>query len=326
MNYQESATLDLSKSFFSILVVMSHFLPKYFGLDFFTSATSGFFVIAGYYAFNFENDSGFTYLIKRLVRLYPLYLLAVLIYVAVKKINPSEDLSVIVKNITVFITIKNKEEFFSLNPAFWSMPVFISFYVLKSFIRLPVNLISIFLALISMQLTHIFSVQDLIGGYLVPLAMPLYLYAFILGGYVGKVGEIKLSFQKKLCTALTLLLILTILTIGFNYKTLIFFNSSLVFSSYDIVMVSIFSLLLYTTRFSKLSERSWTIVKRYSAMSFAVYLFHNAASEILGPKQGWFPFLTAIALTLLFSIAATLLIEKPARNALRMRLKSGGNV
>src|SRR5690554_7418490 len=130
MRSHEFYVLNLIKVLGASLVVASHYGGHFLGVDFYAFGTGAFFIVAGFYALNAETARGLHYLAKRLVRLYPGYLVAVGAYLLVRGI-PSGDWPYLAGHHALFLlATPDVATVFSLNPAFWSLPVFFSFFLI----------------------------------------------------------------------------------------------------------------------------------------------------------------------------------------------------
>ncbi len=101
-------------------------------LQFLWTGVDLFFVISGFvfgpaiFAGSFPIKP---YLIKRLFRIYPLYLFSLLLYFLITPDHPDKPLY-FVKHLLFLGTTSSAQEAFFFNPAYWSLPVEIEYYLL----------------------------------------------------------------------------------------------------------------------------------------------------------------------------------------------------
>jgi peptidoglycan/LPS O-acetylase OafA/YrhL len=120
----------------ALLVVLAHYghlLPLPAGST--ALATTGvdlFFVLSGFVFAPYLAARGWSYrahLVRRLLRIYPLYLLALAAYVALKW--PAPDATAhLGAHLLMAHTLASPEVAFFYNPAFWSLPPELQFYLL----------------------------------------------------------------------------------------------------------------------------------------------------------------------------------------------------
>lgn len=111
----------------------SHFMtPGPSLLQFLWTGVDLFFVISGFvfgpaiFAGSFQVAP---YAIKRLFRIYPLYLFSLLLYFLITPDHPDKSLY-FVKHLLFLGTTSSVQEAFFFNPAYWSLPVEIEYYLL----------------------------------------------------------------------------------------------------------------------------------------------------------------------------------------------------
>jgi peptidoglycan/LPS O-acetylase OafA/YrhL len=132
--------LEAARGVAAALVVVAHYAPiagvssgwtryTFTGVDL-------FFVLTGYVFAStwLRADAPVTwrgYAVRRIGRLMPLYVLAVLAYAALNLLQGagSEQLRWVGLHLVFAHTLQSREIAFSLNPAFWSLPVEVAFYL-----------------------------------------------------------------------------------------------------------------------------------------------------------------------------------------------------
>ena len=319
MNNRQSNLLDVSKVIFSTLVVTSHYLPFFMGIKFYTFATSGFFIIAGYYAYNFETRHGRSYFFSRVTRLIPAFYLTFFLFLFFKNVSPDKYFQEVLNHLSFFLYTNDIKAAFSLNPAFWSMPVFFGFYLFRSFFyKINKNLLLIisFLLLIFLNTG---GYRWMVELYLYPIGLFLNLFFFMLGAVC--LDYKPLHFSKMAFSTLSLIFFIGIIFIGLNYNTMPFFGKFFP-GDYDLVMSIIFILFLYFISNSAFVERSFLLLKKYASISFTIYLSHNLFLVFFERGSGFVSMLSALFLTIAFSVLVTFLFEKPILKFFKTRFNN----
>jgi peptidoglycan/LPS O-acetylase OafA/YrhL len=103
--------------------ILFHFL--WTGVDFFF-VMSGFVFAPVLYSHSLNLKA---YLIRRIFRIYPLYLFSLLLYYVASEFHP-EKLLFFIRHLFFLQTTSSLEEAYFFNPAYWSLPVEIEYYLL----------------------------------------------------------------------------------------------------------------------------------------------------------------------------------------------------
>jgi len=147
--------IELSRGLAALMVMLTHyaaFIPGApAGMGFLWSGVDLFFVISGYVfapmilpmeaestTANLKlhnNSSTLSYFIRRIFRIYPLYLLALVAYFIVLP-DAAEKTGYFIRHLFFLHTTRSFEEAYYFNPAFWSLPVEIEFYLLLPLLAL----------------------------------------------------------------------------------------------------------------------------------------------------------------------------------------------
>ncbi|WP_017430745.1 acyltransferase family protein [Vreelandella jeotgali] len=268
--------LSLIKVFGAALVMTSHYAGTYFSASFYSYGTGCFFVVAGYYALNWERSRGIYYVLKRLVRLYPAYLLAILVYLFARTI-PLEEWPVLVSHHLAFLlTTSDQATVFALNPPFWSLPVFFTFFALVACLPRFVPRAWQVLALMIMSAAAVaLGLGQWRNGYLELLVWPLHLYAFWLGGWLGHLAHFSPNGMRHRYTLLAAMLMVGIVVCGATYETLVqavFYGETY---AYRGAMVLAYSALFWCVSRSPLILGRLAVLNFLGIISFGVYLFHS---------------------------------------------------
>ena len=129
--------IELLRGIAAVMVMLCHYAVFIQGeerswLNFFYTGVDFFFVISGFvFAPTLlspvrENFKAFA--IRRIFRIYPLFLLAIFVYALLP--HKSWDNGIILQHALFLHTTISKEIAFYYNPAFWSLPVEIEFYLM----------------------------------------------------------------------------------------------------------------------------------------------------------------------------------------------------
>jgi peptidoglycan/LPS O-acetylase OafA/YrhL len=287
MNPSVFNALNLIKVFGASLVVAAHYAGNYFGQSFYAFGTGCFFLVAGYYAFTWERDRGIHYLAKRFVRLYPGYMLAVVAYLVFRDVASWPN--VLFHHSTFLLSTPDFAAVFSLNPAFWSLPVFFTFFALFAFLpRMRPTWIGVLWLTALPFVVLSLGLKNWHQGYAELLAFPMHLYAFWLGGLLGHrahAGEIRTHHAY---TAVAVLLMIAVVLIGSHHKEFIAEVLQGQGYVYRAVMVAIYGGLLWAIMHSPLVERRSAIIAFFGTISFGVFLFHNLPIVWIKPHlSGW---------------------------------------
>lgn len=128
--------IELARGVAALMVLLSHYAhwltdgPTL--LNFFWTGVDLFFVISGFVFARLllsGQVSPMPFFIRRFFRLYPLYCLAVLTYWWLWP-TPPQGISLLFDHLAMLHTTHSRAEAFYLNPAFWSLPVEVEFYLL----------------------------------------------------------------------------------------------------------------------------------------------------------------------------------------------------
>ncbi len=298
----------------SILVVASHYLPHFLNIQFYTFATAGFFLLSGYYSFNFETQKGFKYFLNRLLKLSLLYYVSILCYILIKiRIADDGFSQILIHHFTYFLAAKDPAIFFRLNPAFWSMPVFLVFFFLKSFLNLKARLLYVLLFLFLSQLSNInqFNVLDTFGT---PIsAMIKFLWIFLLGGWIGNQEECKPLKRPAISIPILLITLIAVAYMGVYYQSAqIFFKFKNNFHvDQEAIMGLVFGFFLYCLQYSPFSKLNIPFLSTYGKMSFAVYLLHNLMVLLIDRELGALGLILSLTITIVISALFTFGLERP---------------
>lgn len=128
-------SIELLRGLAALMVVYAHY--RVFGgappsvLDFAFSGVDLFFVISGFvfapYFYGKKLDIT-PFFVRRLLRIYPLYVVALGVYAALRHLN-GQGSEHLLEHLFFLHTLESKEIAFYYNPAFWSLPPEVEFYL-----------------------------------------------------------------------------------------------------------------------------------------------------------------------------------------------------
>ena len=287
----------------ALLVMAAHLLDRYFGLSFYAFGTGAFFVLAGALALHGRrlrgkldskdrlNQTGWRYLARRLIRLYPGYALAVGLYLLT--LDPAHEARVAWEHFTLFFVLQDRADVYALNPAFWCMPVFVCFYALVAW--LPNDFEPKFWQVIALWLTPLALVGLQVPQWVaqnapqlsLSLMIILYVAAFALGAWVMQRQSSTKPFEGRLLWIprrifLRIAIILNlgvIVALGFFYKQLetqwalpVLLFQYLMIALFALLLASLLALPAKAMPQSPQTKPWWLYI---SELSFGVFLYHN---------------------------------------------------
>ena len=128
-------SIELLRGVAALMVVLSHYWAlagiKPGVLEYLFTGVDLFFVISGFvfapYFFG-KTLSPKAFFVKRLFRIYPLFSVSLLVYAALKVAN-SLEAKYLVTHFLFLYTTESREIAFYYNPAYWSLPAEVEFYL-----------------------------------------------------------------------------------------------------------------------------------------------------------------------------------------------------
>jgi peptidoglycan/LPS O-acetylase OafA/YrhL len=303
-------TLSLIKLFGACLVMTTHLGQQYWGISFYSFGTGCFFVVSGFYALNWRREHGIRYFISRLIRLSPAFFVAVMLY-AVSQDLPLNTLpDVLFHHATFFLAASNQEQVFSLNPAFWSLPVFVTFFLLVSVLPGTYrpkweHLCLLFTVSLLAYCAQLDKWRD---GYLLLWAAPFYLHAFWLGGLCHRLPKCDRTHANVTVITLVCIIVLS----GASYKALNSWIPGIICAMWQFYMVPLYALLLWALLHSSITQKPSAVMTQLAELSFGLYLFHNLPGHWL--PNTWPPAiltLVTLVMTLLLAAASRRWVERP---------------
>lgn len=143
---EEDARIEGLRGVAALMVLISHYTgywtPTLGWVGFATTGVDLFFVLSGFvfapYILSRKRLDWWPHLVRRFFRLYPLYIFALLIYAFVKQ-GGDEVWTEMVRHLAMAHTLGGIDTAFYFNPAFWSLPPEVEFYLFMPLVALLVR-------------------------------------------------------------------------------------------------------------------------------------------------------------------------------------------
>ena len=333
----EDPVIEALRGLAALMVVATHYAYMLSGepgaWGFASTGVDLFFVLSGYvfapYFFGRRLAVG-PHLIRRFFRLYPLYLAALLLYVALKLPDGGAWRHFGV-HLVMGHTLSSTEVAFFYNPAFWSLPAEVEYYLLlpllvwlvgrNGFLGLLVVSIGLHMALLAAADAG----EPANSARAIAMVhAPGLLVEFLLGSaayWVGQTYPGQSSAWWRLSAGLG-----STLVVGLAYVCLIapglgkvpspsLWVSGNIGVGAALGYAAVVSALVCLVRSVGAGAR-WCFLLM-GQLSYGVYLFHNASPKLLAivgaPSVGWVALSAALAVTLLLAWVAHHVIEHPLR-------------
>lgn len=331
-------SIELLRGVAAVMVLITHYhdLAGWHSeaLNFFHVGVDLFFVISGYVFapyFYGKKLSTPSFWLKRLFRVYPLYFIAVLVYAMLRPYNPEWG-SNLLKHLLFLHTFETREVAFSLNPAFWSLPPEVEFYLLLPLLTyltasritrlMALTLIMINLRCFVFNDGYHFEGASVLGG--LRYHVPGLLSEFLFGAFAWFWSKSAPSVIARVMFCSVGLLVLGFLSTCF---VLLSSGGSTEIQGYSCVFTNFNGLMsagafaCIVAGLSHLRHCPWNGLRILSLgageLSYGIYLFHNAAPlmlERVGFHGGSLTFmLMSVLLTLTMSALLHVMIESPLR-------------
>jgi peptidoglycan/LPS O-acetylase OafA/YrhL len=338
--------IELFRGLAAFMVLLTHYAPFISsppnGLAFLWTGVDMFFVISGFvFAPLLLGNGGDgdtkaaglqtrAFFIRRFFRIYPLYLLAVLAYY-LNLPEAAEKTTYFWRHLLFLHTTRSFEEANYFNPAFWSLPVEIEFYLLVPLLALLGGsrrwLGTVFVATLVLSLCANYlrspgvDMWRLLSVH-VPTILPEFLAGTLLYQQV-KAGQARHLHWTSRPALLAMAGGCLLLGIGYLVKhgNLGLESNKLLDAPFNFLCACGYALVMYplllirNTGYTPLAAR---IAKAAGASSYGVYLFHNLSPRLLQSvgleARGFGFFLLAVLLTFVIAWVLYFLYENPLRN------------
>lgn len=257
------------------------------------------------------------FLIRRVCRIYPLYVLGVLVYAAMRGYD-EQTLGLVIRHLLFLHTLESREIAFALNSAFWSLPPEVEFYLALALLcrrqhGKAVLQGLVWVALLSRLLLswHEPHTTGAVNGALILNAhLPGLLIEFLVGVGVWRVtrSQAGLGLRRLMALAGALLLCWTawrfqVLGDAVTQDNLLRGNLGL------LAAVAYGAMLVWVSGLKP--QRSWLLALCHwgGALSFGTYIFHNATLQWALKFTAWGPGLPVVALATVSCLALALVLH-----------------
>ncbi len=331
--------IELFRGIAAWMVLTSHY-AHFFGegktwLSFLWTGVDFFFVMSGFvfaptlyhHFFNLK-----AYLIRRFFRIYPLYASSLLLYYIFSEFHP-QKLLFLIKHLLFLQTTHSLEEAFFFNPAYWSLPVEIEYYLfipLFAFLIKKIRYFLFILFLSAFALTYLIASQaaELTTPNIYTVLsfhLPNILIEFMLGIILFHLYD---NYQRK---KRTLWIPVGLFLGGFlllGYLSRFFWqygdegiNHHFVFKAYFNFFCAVgYSAILFPCLLLINSKKSYfySFCLAMGNFSYGVYLLHylilTLFQRFYPSIQGWTAYLSCAMAVLSITLLLHYLIEQPLRD------------
>ncbi|MBC5764753.1 acyltransferase family protein [Ramlibacter albus] len=329
----EDAAIEGLRGLAALIVVGSHYAHLVTGAPgawgFAATGVDLFFVLSGYvfapYFFGRPLAWG-PHLVRRFFRLYPLYLVALALYVLLKLPDPAAT-KYVVDHVFMAHTLRSLEIAFFYNAAFWSLPPEVEFYLLlpviaatlrgRAFAALFVFALLMHMALIAVAQPG----QGVTSSAIASVHLPGVLVEFALGACAWRIAREGGGRMLRVllgCVALVAMCAV--------YTKFVAPDPKAAADAWPWISgnIGLGAALGYALVVSGVAARpnpqGWRLRLCLLAgeLSYGVYLFHNALPQMRAkfgwPIEGWTAVGLCLAATLLLAWVLHHALEAPARN------------
>lgn len=322
----------------ALLVIVTHYAHFVTsGSGWWGVASTGvnlFFVLSGFVFAPYLHDTRWPvlpHLVRRAFRLYPLYLVALAVYVALRLPSPSawEHLGV---HLAMMHTLQSTEIAFFYNPAFWSLPPEVEFYLLLPLLARWVQRFgwhALFWPALVLRLMLAWPAGEAAADpgwrQIATVHLPGLLVEFLLGAWawrwVTRRSASRAMPGAALATGLALLAATAALFMAVAVTPAQSFAGRWAAGQIGLVAAAGYAavVIAVTSMHGRWHRHATAAALAAWAghLSYGVYLLHNAAPPVLARLwpglDGWVAALVCVALTLLAAWVAHLAIERPLR-------------
>jgi peptidoglycan/LPS O-acetylase OafA/YrhL len=335
--YTDDPAIEALRGFAALFVVLIHyihFLTPEPGLWAFASTgVNLFFVISGFVFAPYLAGRPLqltAFFIRRLFRMYPLYLCALLVYVALKPAG-ADAWAHIPSHLFMAHTLQSVAIASYYNAAFWSLPPELEFYLLLPLLAPLCRRLGLGVLVAGALATHLLLVAladpaqpGVTARVIATIHVPGLLIEFLLGALAWRLAARRTSPWSRggLLALAALALALALLMFGLQRPgaSLATGRAALwLGGNIGLVAAAGYTLLVAALAGAPLfrAPRWQPLCLWAGRLSYGIYLFHNAAPQwlkhLLPGWSGLPALLACLALTLLVAWLAHLLIESPAR-------------
>jgi peptidoglycan/LPS O-acetylase OafA/YrhL len=332
---QDDPAIEALRGIAAVMVVTVHY-ARFVASDagawgFASTGVDLFFVLSGYvfapYLFG-KPVHTVPHLVRRFFRLYPLYLCALTAYALLKLPDPAAW-QYFWQHVFMLHTFYSLDVAFFYNPAFWSLPPEVEFYLLLPLLALLMRRLRFEWLLLAALALHLALVAAARAGEgttaraVATVHLPGLLIEFCLGAWAWKMarGDPSPGAPRRRF----LLGLAWLAGVALAYALLVAPRTGSAPAAWVGGNVGLAAALGYAAVVSALAHRAdalkgWRLraCRVAGQLSYAVYLFHNAAAQLLErlwpAATGWPAALAGFAMTVAGAFVLHHAVEAPARN------------
>lgn len=330
----ENPVIEGLRGLAAMLVVATHYAhlitDQAGAWGFASTGVDLFFVLSGFVFAPYMLGKPLYYpahLVRRLLRLYPLYLCALMLYVALKPADRAWDH--FLSHIGMAHTLQSLEIASFYNPAFWSLPPEIEFYLALPLLMIAARYLGVWGVVVAAAMAKLLLVAladpaapALTYRAIAMVHLPGLLVEFMLGCYAYCLSQ-KVTVWQRWC--LLLLGVLALAGDGFLFTHFVSGGQAQAggVQFWVSANMGLLAALAYMPVVAGLAGmtvtcQAWLVACLWAGrLSFGVYLFHNAMGQmvaLLAPQWGgWTAWIVQLLCTLLLSAMLHLAVEAPAR-------------
>lgn len=335
---QNEWSIELLRGIAALMVVFAHYWKvmeldtKMFSFSF--TGVDLFFVISGFvfapYLFG-KKLSTVPHFIRRFFRIYPLYIIALCLYAGLHWYQGLE-IKYFLHHLFFLHTLESHEIAFHFNPAFWSLPPEVEFYLFLPLLAYFIKGNNRFWILVAIAL-----MSHLIIAYLIPLddsistalKLSVHLSGLLIEFLLGSIGWLIVKNSPQIQTRIIIFIsgIILWLVLAFVFSHLYAFNGDNAIKALPILRgnMGFFAAIAFTLVVAAFigwitNPSHWLKKLAFilGNLSYGLYLFHNAAPIMLqNLKPSLSPIffgLICFLLTVAISGILHLVYEAPLRN------------
>jgi exopolysaccharide production protein ExoZ len=331
--------IEFARGAAALMVLLSHYAHFITAdrtlMHFFWTGVDLFFVVSGFVFSKLIFSSEINlraFLVKRFFRIYPLYLAALILYFFLTDYDP-ERKNFFLKHLIFFHTTVSKKEAFFFNPAFWTLPVEVEFYLFIPFLVFISKFKKwiFFVFIISLGTKMILVLKPVPGPGALYQVLNAHLTGilseFFLGIYLYRFTMFLKNFKKRTIVNVNIIVfilgfcLMSFLSVFFiTYGDLGFKEYPLLGGWYNFLCALGYAFLLLPLTFlTRVNAKNIFIKILFflGSISYPVYLMHNASPKLLhmigfNPSGALF-FLYCTVLTLFLAWVLHGCIEEPLR-------------
>ncbi|MGE4239888.1 acyltransferase family protein [Ramlibacter sp.] len=331
----EDAAIEALRGFAALIVVASHYAylvvktPGPWG--FATTGVDLFFVLSGFVFAPYLAErrlEWLPHLARRFFRLYPLYLVALLAYVALKLPSPDAGKH-FVEHLFMAHTLRSLDIAFYYNAAFWSLPPEVEFYLLlplvagvlrgRGFGLFVAFALAMHMALVALAVPG----EGVTPRAIATVHLPGVLIEFCLGAWAARIAQSRGARGSRLARGMSGLAVLVAMAVLFTLYVADPKEAATTtpWLTGNVGLGAAFGYALVVSALAGGAQPkgiALSLCLLAGQLSYGIYLFHNAMPQVLSRTSldigGWGAVFVCLAATLVVAWLLHHAVEAPARN------------